>query len=195
LRWPARDIVRSTAAERNPLGGRDKPMHYLSLHQQLAARRAWVKHLGWVTGVGVALAAASMFFPLVFSQFAPSMGLRVVVALASGVLAVGAVIAARWPQSRLADFESAIPDLVQQARDLKARAASDPAARAEYIAYLRLTRDELLSIPRRLKRHMVVTERELLPALEAVDAEIASYEEAFGPSPSYPSIACADTPK
>ena len=54
------------------------------------------------------------------------MGVRVAIALASGVLAVGAVITARWPRGRLAEFESAMSDLVGQARDLKVRAASDP---------------------------------------------------------------------
>ena len=123
----------------------------VSLRDQLDAHRAWVKHLGWVTKGGIVLAGASMLLPLLFSQFTPSLGMRVAIALASGVLAVGAVIAARWPRWRLAEFESAMSDLVGQARDLKARAASDPIARAEYVAYLRDTREELLSIPQRLR--------------------------------------------
>src|SRR5687767_4545462 len=124
-------------------------MPNLSLHQQLAARRAWVKHLGWITKGGIVLAAASMLLPLLFSQFTPSVGVRVAIAVASGVLAVGAVMAARWPQSRLADFQAAMSDLVEQARDLRARAATDPIARAEYVAYLTDAREELLSLPHR----------------------------------------------
>ena len=161
----------------------------LSFRRQLDARRAWVKHLGWITKGGIVLAAASMLLPLLFSQLTPSLRVRVAMALASGVLAVGAVIAARWPQWRLAECESAVSDLVEQARGLKARAASDPVARAAYVAYLRDTRDELLSIPQRHRGN--VTEQQLLPALEAVDAEIASYE-ALDPGASYPSAAAAD---
>lgn len=160
-----------------------------SLRQQLDAHRAWVKHLGWITKGGIVLAAASMLLPLLFSQYTPSLGVRVAIALASGALALGAVIAARWPQWRLAEFESAMSDLVEQARDLKARATSDPIARAEYVAYLRSTREELLGVPRRLRGYGM--EKQLLPALEAVDAEIASYE-ALDQGASYPSVAAAD---
>ena len=161
----------------------------LSLREQLDAHRAWVKHLGWITKGGIVLAAASMLLPMLFSQFTPSLGVRVAIALASGALAVGAVIAARWPQRRVAEFESAMADLVEHARELKARAATDPTARAEYVAYLRDTREELLSVPQRLRGY--VTEKQLLPALEAVDAEIASYE-ALDQGTSYPSVAAAD---
>ena len=161
----------------------------LSLRQQLDAHRAWVKHLGWITKGGIVLAGASMLLPLLFSQLTLSLGVRAGIALGSGVLAVGAVVAARWPQWRLAEFESAMSDLVEQARDLKARAASDPIARAAYVAYLRDTREELVSVPQRLRGYG--TEKLLLPALEAVDAEIASYE-ALDQGASYPSVAAAD---
>lgn len=57
------------------------------------------------------------------------------------------------------------------------------------MAYLRDTREELLSIPQRLRGYG--TEKQLLPALEAVDAEIASYE-AIDQGASYPSVSAAD---
>lgn len=76
--------------------------------------------------------------------------------------------------------------LTEQARDLQARAASDPIACAEYVACLRLARDELRSIHQRLRVH--VAESQLLAALEAIDAEIASQERRLVTGPPTPTL-------
>jgi hypothetical protein len=75
------------------------------------------------------VAASAWFVPALFSQSPPSVGLRAVVALASGLLAVATVLAARATHSRLAAFESAMSNLIEQARDLKARGRRSDRAR------------------------------------------------------------------
>lgn len=160
-------------------------MRHLTVRGELQSYRTRLKRLRWIGG-GATVLAASSALPHLLSQNAPSTGLRIVVALVTGVMAVAAVMAARATQSRLAEFEWTMAGLAEQARDLKERAATDPTARLEYVAYLQDTRDELQSMPDRpeLRRH--ITKNQLVPALEVIDAEIRTYEKAIGPDTALP---------
>ena len=144
-----------------------------SLLQQLDRHQAKVKRLGWITVGGGVMAAASMLLSSLVLPFAVSSGWRIGVALASGLFTVAAVLAARTTKSRLDEFQWAMSDLAERARDLKARAAIDPVARAEYVAYLRGSRAEVERMCQKMMAQGYITENQMLPALNAMDAEIA----------------------
>lgn len=144
-----------------------------SLLQQLDGHQARVKRLRWIAIGGGVMTAASMLLPSLVLPFAVSSGWRIGVALASGLFTVAAVLAARTTKSRLDEFQWAMSDLADRARDLKARAAIDPTARAEYVAYLRGSRAEVERMCQTLMTQGHITENQMLPALKAMDAEIA----------------------
>ena len=119
------------------------------------------------------MAASSMLLPSLVLPFAVSSGWRLVIALTSGLLSLAAVLAARTTKARLDEFQWAMSDLAERARDLKARAAIDPVACAEYVAYLRGSRAEVERMCQTSIAQGHITESQLLYALKAMDAEIA----------------------
>ena len=152
----------------------------LGVRTQLEAYRKTLRRQTWLSIGASALLCLTAIVPLLLPEGALAPGLRVVVGLASAALIVASVLATRALRARIADSQFLGADWTQYARDLKERADHDPAARAEYVAYLRDAR-ELLHVPAELKRSGVVSDQQLSRAFESIDAEIPSYERALGP--------------
>ena len=155
-------------------------LHPMRVQTQLEAYRRTLRRLTWMSGSASVLLGLTTVAPLLLKDaFAP--GLRAVVGLVSAALVVASVLSARAIRARVADAQFLGADWTRYARDLKVRADHDPAARAEYVAYLRDSRDLVLQVPEQLKRRGIVTEQTIAPALAAVDAEIATYEKPLLP--------------